>query len=281
MERTQAVVADVERIAPARRPGVAHTVTNAGMSFLLQANSPNFASMFIVLDPFEERQTPDLRRHGDHGEARGSAGPRRCRTRRSRCSGRRRSRGSGRPAGSSSSSRTAAGSACAPSTPDGRPRREAQGAAGLNSAATQFRPRIPQLHLDIDRTKAASLGVSPRRREPDARHVPRVAVREQLQRVRPALAGDHPGRRRVPQPGREHQPVPGAEQGRADGPAEHAGQRPGGRRADLGDAVQPVHAGPDQRQRAARASATATRSGHQRRRRRDAAAVHAASSGPS
>ena len=31
------------------------------MSFLLQANSPNFASMFIVLDPFDKRQRPELR----------------------------------------------------------------------------------------------------------------------------------------------------------------------------------------------------------------------------
>ena len=31
------------------------------MSFLLQANSPNFASMFIVLEPFDERQRPELR----------------------------------------------------------------------------------------------------------------------------------------------------------------------------------------------------------------------------
>jgi len=27
----------------------------------LQANSPNFASMFVVLDPFEKRQSPGLR----------------------------------------------------------------------------------------------------------------------------------------------------------------------------------------------------------------------------
>jgi multidrug efflux pump subunit AcrB len=34
---------------------IAHTVTNSGMSFLLQANSPNFASMFIVLESFADR----------------------------------------------------------------------------------------------------------------------------------------------------------------------------------------------------------------------------------
>ena len=38
--------------------GVAHTVGIAGLSFVLQANSPNFASMFIVLDSFEKRRHP-------------------------------------------------------------------------------------------------------------------------------------------------------------------------------------------------------------------------------
>ena len=51
LERTYNTVLRVEKIAR-ETPGVAHTVTNSGMSFLLQANSPNFASMFIVLKPF-------------------------------------------------------------------------------------------------------------------------------------------------------------------------------------------------------------------------------------
>src|SRR5262249_8312070 len=60
LQRTQEAVAKVDRIVR-RTPGVAHTVAIAGMSFLLQANSPNFASMFIVLEPFDKRQRPDLR----------------------------------------------------------------------------------------------------------------------------------------------------------------------------------------------------------------------------
>ena len=39
---------------------MAHTIAISGMSFVQQANSSNFASMFIVLDPFEKRQSPDL-----------------------------------------------------------------------------------------------------------------------------------------------------------------------------------------------------------------------------
>src|SRR2546421_410798 len=60
LERSKEAAAAVEKIAR-ETPGVAHTVAISGMSFLLQANSPNFASMFIVLKPFDERQSPELR----------------------------------------------------------------------------------------------------------------------------------------------------------------------------------------------------------------------------
>ena len=41
-------------------PGVAHTVAIAGQSLLLNANGPNFASMFVMLEPFHERKDPSL-----------------------------------------------------------------------------------------------------------------------------------------------------------------------------------------------------------------------------
>ena len=56
LQRTQDALAEIDRITR-ETPGVAHTVGIAGMSFLLQANSPNFASMFVVLDPFEQRRS--------------------------------------------------------------------------------------------------------------------------------------------------------------------------------------------------------------------------------
>ena len=40
---------------------MAHTITVGGYSFVQQANGSNFASMFIVLDPFDKRTTPALR----------------------------------------------------------------------------------------------------------------------------------------------------------------------------------------------------------------------------
>src|SRR5262249_4719305 len=41
-------------------PGVAHTITISGMSFVMSTNSSNFGSMFIVLESFEKRRTPQL-----------------------------------------------------------------------------------------------------------------------------------------------------------------------------------------------------------------------------
>ena len=130
------------------------------MSFLLQANSPNFASMFIVLDPFDKRQKPELRDTAIMARLR-KQWAREIKDAWSWCTGRRRFRASARPAASSSSSRTAATSACRPCS--SRPTAwcgNSQKLPGLNSVTTQFRSNMPQLFLDIDRTKAASLGVS-------------------------------------------------------------------------------------------------------------------------
>ncbi len=54
LERTLHVTRRMEKIARAV-PGVEHTVTIAGQSFLLNANGSNFASMFVILKPFHDR----------------------------------------------------------------------------------------------------------------------------------------------------------------------------------------------------------------------------------
>lgn len=59
LQRTQEIVDRIDQIAHAT-PGVAHTISISGMSFVLSANSSNFASMFIVLEPFEKRRSPEL-----------------------------------------------------------------------------------------------------------------------------------------------------------------------------------------------------------------------------
>jgi multidrug efflux pump len=59
LQRTEEVVKRVDAIARAT-PGVAHIASTSGMSLVLGANSPNFATAFIVLDPFDQRQDPHL-----------------------------------------------------------------------------------------------------------------------------------------------------------------------------------------------------------------------------
>jgi multidrug efflux pump len=59
LERTKEAVLKIEKIAR-ETPGVAHTISVCGTSFVLQSNGPNFGSLFVILKPFAERQRPDL-----------------------------------------------------------------------------------------------------------------------------------------------------------------------------------------------------------------------------
>jgi multidrug efflux pump len=59
LERTQAVIARMDEIARGT-PGVAHVTSTSGTSLVLGANSPNFGTAFVVLDPFDQRQDPSL-----------------------------------------------------------------------------------------------------------------------------------------------------------------------------------------------------------------------------
>jgi multidrug efflux pump len=59
LERTIEVTAAVEKIA-LETPGVAHTVAIPGQSFVLNAFSSNYGSMFMILQPFHERRAPEL-----------------------------------------------------------------------------------------------------------------------------------------------------------------------------------------------------------------------------
>src|SRR5262249_44579030 len=158
LQRTQEAVAKVDRIVR-RTPGVAHTVAIAGMSFLLQANSPNFASMFIVLEPFDKRQRPDLRDTAIMARLR-TAWAEQVPEAQVTVFGASPVPGVG----------VAGGFKFLVEDRGGLGLDDLQGQTdtlirklkdlpGLNSATTQFRSRMPQLYLDIDRTKAAALGV--------------------------------------------------------------------------------------------------------------------------
>jgi multidrug efflux pump len=55
VQRTEAIMTRIEHIARAV-PGVTHTVSVSGQSFLQGTNGSNFGSMFVILKPFEERR---------------------------------------------------------------------------------------------------------------------------------------------------------------------------------------------------------------------------------
>jgi multidrug efflux pump len=59
LERTQKIMKRIEDIALNTR-GVKHTVAIAGQSLLLNANAPNFGSMYVMLDKFQYRLEKDL-----------------------------------------------------------------------------------------------------------------------------------------------------------------------------------------------------------------------------
>ena len=57
--RTKDVVEQIEKIARATK-GVKHAVAISGQSILLGANASNFGALYLMLDEFDERTTPDL-----------------------------------------------------------------------------------------------------------------------------------------------------------------------------------------------------------------------------
>jgi multidrug efflux pump subunit AcrB len=59
LQRTDRVMRHIEELTR-QVPGVAHTVAIGGQSVLLNANAPNFGSMFVMLEPFERRLGPGL-----------------------------------------------------------------------------------------------------------------------------------------------------------------------------------------------------------------------------
>ena len=128
-----------------------------------------------------------------------TAASKKCRRRWSRCSARRRSTGWAMPAASSSWSKTAATSdwpTCrrppTSSWPAATPR------PAWRACSPACGPNTPWIYLDIDRIKAKQMGVGRRRRFRRPARLHGLALRQQLQRLRPLLAGQRPGRRPLP-----------------------------------------------------------------------------------
>jgi multidrug efflux pump len=169
LERTQAVVAEVEKTLhgdkndPKNYPGikgVAHTVAFSGMSFLLQASSSNFASMFIVLDPFDKRQRPGLSDTAIMAKMRKVWGEK-IKDAVVTVYGASPIPGLGSAGGFKIIVEDKGGlglGALQQNTEKIIAQLKQQ--PGMNSVTTQFRSRTPQYYLEIDRRKVATLGVS-------------------------------------------------------------------------------------------------------------------------
>ena len=59
VDRTQGVLAEVDKLVRAT-PGVAHTVGISGRSLLLNSNGSNLGSLYVMLDGFDQRRSPEL-----------------------------------------------------------------------------------------------------------------------------------------------------------------------------------------------------------------------------
>ena len=164
VEHTQRVMQRIEKLA-IKIPGVSHTVAIAGQSLLLNANAPNYGSMYVMLDDFHHRTKPSL-----HGEAIADAARRTSSRRRSsraqvKVFGRRRSRAWAPPAVQDRRSRTAATWAARRSRTSaekivGKRDDGETDSRGLQDLFTSFRANTPWLDLNIDRSMVKTLGVS-------------------------------------------------------------------------------------------------------------------------
>jgi multidrug efflux pump len=159
LDRTQEVINQVTRTC-LETPGIAHAVSNAGMSFLAQANSPNFGSMFVVLDPFDKRQSPDLSAEAIMAKLR-KRWAKEMKDANVTVFGAAPIPGVGVAGGFKFvvQDRGGLGVKALASRVDDLVLKMKE-LPTLNSATTTFRPRNPQLYLDIDRTKVASHGCS-------------------------------------------------------------------------------------------------------------------------
>ena len=102
---------------------------------------------------------------------------------------------------------------------------------GLVGLFNGFRARTPQLYVDIDRTKVKTMGVALTDVFDALQVVPGQLLRQRLQPLRPHLAGERPGRRRLPRGRGDRQAAQGPQRRRRHGAAGRGGRRPRLRRA--------------------------------------------------
>jgi multidrug efflux pump len=159
LERATEVTEAVEKIA-LETPGVAHTVAIPGQSFVLNALSSNYGSMFVILKPFYERRDP-----AQTGEAVAAQLRERLQREvpeaRALVFGAPAVRGLGN-AGGFKLMVEATGDVNLDTLQARADNLAAQGnqQPGLVGLFNGFRARTPQLYVDIDRTKVRTMGVA-------------------------------------------------------------------------------------------------------------------------
>src|SRR4029077_921302 len=138
----------------------AHTVSIPGQSFVLNAVSSNYASMFVILKPFHERRSPDLTGEAVLAKLRERL-EREVPEARVLVFGAPAVRGLGN-AGGFKLMVEAAGDANLDALQARADNLVAQGnqEPGLVGLFNGFRARTPQLYVDIDRTKVRTMGVA-------------------------------------------------------------------------------------------------------------------------
>jgi len=158
LERTVEVTEAVEKIA-LETPGVAHTVAIPGTSFVLNANSSNYGSMFVILKPFNERRDRALTGEAVVGRLRGRL-QREVPEARVLAFGAPAVQGLGN-AGGFKLMVEATGGANLDALQARADNLAAQGnqQPGLVGLFNGFRARTPQLYVDVDRTKVKTMGV--------------------------------------------------------------------------------------------------------------------------
>ncbi len=186
--------------SPGRPPAWPTRLRWRGYSFVQQANGPNFASMFIVLKPFNERTTPELRDTAIMNSLR-RQWTQKIKEAQVLVFGSPPIPGLSVAGGFKLIVEDRAGL--------GLPILERQTNAVVDKLSKE--PGLVAVSIPVPLQHAATvhghrpdetaaLGVPFIDVEPDARHLSRIALRQQLQRLRPSLAGQYPGRGRLPQP---------------------------------------------------------------------------------
>jgi multidrug efflux pump len=158
-ERTDRAMKHIDDVVRST-PGVAHTIRIAGMSFVMQANGSHLGTMFVVLDPFEEREEADRGAEAILAALRGRVS-REINEATVNVYGAPPVRGLGSTGGFRLmvEDRAGVGVGVLQAQTDNlvQQAKDVPGLVGLNSV---FRANTPQFFVDVDRTKCKAMGVS-------------------------------------------------------------------------------------------------------------------------